>query len=177
MVGGLQHQQQRWQQWRGPNAKAPPSARIPLLERLMKGSWRFDQARNPGAWEMQQHLLQDVDVCRLKQTHGDICRTFRHGVHKGQAVTGLTEKLLAGTSSVRDLPALLAVRLSGQYWVVFGNRRLKALKAYQERSWKQVRARCVVYDIDTGPIPSSLLAKFLASASTTNGGAHAPFRL
>ena len=59
---------------------------------------------------------------------------------------------------------------------MFGNRRRKALRSYQEKVGRDVCMLCVVHDLDrSSVVPFALLAKFLDAASTTNGGMHASF--
>ena len=70
------------------------------------------------------------------------------------------------------------VKCLGQYWVVFGNRRLKALKEFVRISQRQVRMLCIVHDLEgrRRSVPMDLLAKFLDATTTENGGVSASFR-
>jgi hypothetical protein len=52
---------------------------------------------------------------------------FRHGPHKGCSVIGLVHKLRIGYE-VNKLTPLVVVKLKERCWVVFGNRRLRALR-------------------------------------------------
>ena len=61
---------------------------------------------------------------------------------------------------------LVVMRFMNHFWVTFGNRRLKALKSYQETQEKQVCMKCIVHDLDGSvPVPHELVAKFLDAAS------------
>merc|ERR1712032_632583 len=73
---------------------------------------------------------------------------------------------------------LVVVRCFSKLWVVFGNRRLYALKEYVRRSNHVVLMKCIVHDYEprhTQTVESCLFAKFLAAATTMNGGLRAPF--
>ena len=69
------------------------------------------------------------------------------------------------------------MKFAGDLWVIFGNRRLKAFKAFQETVPGTIRVRCIVHDLD-GPQPvyHGLVAKLLDAATTKNGGISASFR-
>ena len=71
----------------------------------------------------------------------------------------------------------MVVRFVGQNWVVFGNRRLKALKDFQMQLGRAVKMPCIVHDLDTAQdAPFALIAKLIDAASTQNGGVEAFFR-
>ena len=57
--------------------------------------------------------------------------------------------------------------------MVFGNRRLKALKDYQLQLSGAVVVKCIVHDLDAdAPVPHALVAKFIDAGSSTNAGMH-----
>ena len=60
-----------------------------------------------------------------------------------------------------------------EYWAVFGNRRLKALKSFQDEVDHDVKARCLVWSKEEAP--ASLVCKLAMSATTKNNGAFADF--
>lgn len=148
-----------------------------LIKQLLHGCWKYDPAVNPAAAHEWGHLLESVGVHLLKQTHNDVSAVFAHGPHKGKPVRGLVEELKGGLS-VSTITPLVAIRLRSESWVVFGNRRLKALKEYASQVYPQVvRAPCIVHNFDGAThVPKALLAKFLDSATTENGGISACFR-
>lgn len=151
--------------WRSP-------LQLRIMEQVLKDSWRFDPSRTPQAWIDQRHLAKMVNVLSLHMTHEFISLTFRHGQHRGQPVRSLTEQLLDGTASLRDVPALLAVAMKGRYYVVFGNRRLHAIKKYQRRlpAAREVLVNTVVYDMDVMQLPDVIMARFLHGASSKSSG-------
>lgn len=152
---------------------------LQLLKQMARGSWRFDPSRFKHAWETQRHLARKVDVCMLRHTHDVVHDNFMHGSHRGASVEKLTGDLLINRARLDDITAMVVVLLNGAHWVVCGNRRLKALKDFNARASitvKPIEARCIVYDVDAGPIPTPILAKFLLSATTRNSGRSASFR-
>jgi len=142
-----------------------------LIKILMREAWRYDPAQNPAAASFFQHLIRDVDVDVLRHTHDKVNPTFRHGGHRGVPVGALTSQLLSGRVTPHNIPALVVVQLDSRLWVVFGNRRLKALKDYRTALRQPVWMRCIVHNHDTGTVPSAVLAKFLLSSTTSNLGA------
>lgn len=162
---------------RGGGPRSLDSQQVQFLRHLMRGASDFDPAMNPQAWQQWRHLARPVNVDDLLQTHSCVSPTFAHGRHRGQSVEDLVGKLLRGEASVKDITPLVVVRCMGQLWVVFGNRRLKALRQYRARLGRAVRVQCIVHDIDgRTAYPPCLVAKFLLASTTTNGGAHADFR-
>ena len=77
-----------------------------------------------------------------------------------------------------EITPLVVVKFARYHWVVYGNRRLRALKEYAAIVAPQpVMMRCIVHDFDSQEtVDKSLLAKFLDSATTTNNGISACFR-
>ena len=55
---------------------------------------------------------------------------FKHGPHAGERVYDSVHELLNDDMETTDLTPMVAVQYHGQLYVVFGNRRLKALKEY-----------------------------------------------
>jgi len=160
-----------------PAPTRPSQAQMGIIWQLARGSNRFDPAHNRGALKKYGHLAQDLDAACLLQTHDNVSRDFAHGLHVGQSVTGLTEQLLRGYDA-KNITPLVVIRCLSENWVVFGNRRLKALKEFVDRSGKMVRMRCIVHNFDSGErmVPSELFAKFLQASSTMNRGLFAGFR-
>ncbi|CAE8593033.1 unnamed protein product [Polarella glacialis] len=149
-----------------------------IMKKTMMESWQFDPSRSAESLRFQKHLLQSVDVRQLRSTHEQISRTFRHGPHKGQLVSDLTQQLLAGDAKVEDIPPLLAVQLDGAYFAVFGNRRLKALKDYQEEIGRPVVITTVVYETEKNfqQVPPCILARFLHGSTSRSMGRVVTFR-
>lgn len=122
-------------------------------------------------WE---HKVQKIRVDRLRFTHDCVTECFRNGRHKGMRVTELTQRLLSGATTPDQITALVVVLHKGVHNVVFGNRRLKALKDFAEQVKKNVFMPCIVHK--SGDAPKQLWAKFLASSTTDNLGTSAAFR-
>ena len=69
-----------------------------------------------------------VDVKDIRHSHDAVNMHFAHGAHKGQSVQTLVEDLISGKLTPRDITPLVLLELKeGEYWTIFGNRRLKAL--------------------------------------------------
>lgn len=101
-----------------------------------------------------------------------------HGRHSGKRVRQLTDEILAGRTSVSRITPLVAVLIEGSHWVVFGNRRLRALKDAHEmrpRDARTLRVPCIIHDAGAGPVPLPVVAKLLLSMTTDNNGESAPF--
>lgn len=148
-----------------------------LMRHMMRSASRFDPAQDPSALGRWSHLLEDLDVSLLRQTHDCIGSRFAHGPHKGERVMALVPKLEAGLPTKRVTPLVVA-KCIAKFWVVFGNRRLKALKEYAALVYpRKVQMHCIVHDLDASQqVDKALLAKFLHSATTENGGLSACFR-
>merc|ERR1712064_90448 len=89
---------------------------------------------------------------RLRFTHESISSKFGCGPHRGKPVANLIEMLENGAMMTESLPALVAVNWRGLIFVVFGNRRLYALKQFALRhgAWPAgctPRVRIIVHDI------------------------------
>ena len=83
--------------------------------------------------------------------------------------------LRSGAARVEDIPALVVVSFGGQLSVVCGNRRLAALRNYQESVHPRVvLAKCIVHRFRRAP--PELVAKFIDAASTTSDGADVRIR-
>lgn len=157
--------------------RRPTQAQIAILSRLSRGARRFDPAQDSRALSVWSNLLRDMDVRSLRQTHAEVSATFRHGPHAGEPVQGLVTKLRHGYD-VRCITPLVVVRCLQYHWVVFGNRRLKALKLFAELSGRPVLMPCLVHDFDAPGrmVSSELLAKLLMAATTENLGVFAALR-
>ena len=153
------------------------SQQLQLIKNMKQGSWRFDPAQNPDALLTWEHKIRNLAVEELLQTHREVSETFLHGPHRGKRVNELTEELMSGKKRPGDITLLVVVRFVGQNWVVFGNRRLKALKDFQMQLGRAVKMPCIVHDLDTAQdAPFALIAKLIDAASTQNGGVEAFFR-
>jgi hypothetical protein len=147
-----------------------------LIKTMKIGSKHFDPAQDSRAWNAWRHLARPVSVTLLRQTHDNVSHRFRHGRHARESVEDLSRKLLVGDTLVENITPLVAVKFQNQLYVVFGNRRLKALKDYQRQLSDVVDMMCIVHDLDeASPVPHALVAKFLDAASSTNCGIHASF--
>ena len=75
----------------------------------------------------------EVPVTSLTPGHSDVSPQFLHGPHMGQRVEDLTRELFHADEEerktlIRNITPLVAVEYDGRLIVVFGNRRLKALR-------------------------------------------------
>jgi len=159
-----------------PSGAGLDSTQLQILRSTSRGAARFDPAVRPSALEEWEHLLQWCPVGALWNTHKDVCPDFKHGRHRGRPVEDLTRRLLSGEEHPERLPPLVAVQHDGNLWVVYGNRRLKALKEFAARSGQgdDVEARVIVHDRPS--VPSDLFAKFVLAATTPDGRAVPPYR-
>jgi len=150
---------------------------VQLIRDMKRGANKFDPAQYPEAASTWQHRMRELDVGSLLQTHQEVSATFLHGPHHGESVRGLTEKLLSGRVRPCEITPLVVVKFLAQNWVVFGNRRLKALKDYQMNVGHVVVMHCILHDLDsTLEAPYPLVAKLFDAAETRNGGVQAFFR-
>lgn len=165
-----------------PRSGAPGSRleplQVQLIRRMKRGARRFDPAQEPNAEFMFRHLMQSVEVDSLLHTHSGVSEKFLHGPERGEKVVDLTWKLWRGEVSADSIRPLVAIRFVGDLWVVFGNRRLRALKEFRRwLSCPQVWVRCIVHDCDgEQPVHHALVAKLLDAATTANGGLSARLR-
>eukprot|EP00441_Pelagodinium_beii_P008551 CAMPEP_0197687348 /NCGR_PEP_ID=MMETSP1338-20131121/103855_1 /TAXON_ID=43686 ORGANISM="Pelagodinium beii, Strain RCC1491" /NCGR_SAMPLE_ID=MMETSP1338 /ASSEMBLY_ACC=CAM_ASM_000754 /LENGTH=180 /DNA_ID=CAMNT_0043269429 /DNA_START=183 /DNA_END=721 /DNA_ORIENTATION=- len=142
---------------------------------MVAKAWMFDPAQVPEAEAKYRHLLQEVEVANLRQSHDKVWPTFANGPHKGQNVKDLVTKMERGDVKPEDLTPLVAIRDDhGTMTVVFGNRRLTALKLLERSSGAHVKVRCIVWDVLEAPAP--LAAKLVLSKSSQNGGEHAEIK-
>lgn len=150
-----------------------------LVVSLTKDCWKYDPARTADALQKQESCLQIVLVNELRFTHAEINGAFRHAPHQGVLVSDTAAKLKNHECQVEDLPALVVMTFEKQKWVIMGNRRLKALKEFQDAVNYPVEMKCIVYDLDTNeplPSPPCLMAKFIEASSTMNDGKDAAVR-
>ena len=154
------------------------SQQVQFIKTMKHGAWKFDPAQYPEAAATWRHRIRELDVASLLQTHDEVSETFLNGSHRGESVKGLTEGLISGKVRHCDITILVVVWFLAQTWVVFGNRRLKALKFfYQKHVGHIVMTDCILHDLDSKfDAPYALIAKLFDAASTRNGGEQAFFR-
>lgn len=142
----------------------------------------LDPAMCPEATTTWAARLHRMAVRELYQTHSDVAQYFQHGPHARQPVTELARQLRDRELNAEDLTPLVAVRFRERLMVVCGNRRLKALKDYEEQAAlpEELKVWVIVhqypFDYLEGRLKSVLLAKFTLATSTENGGRRASFR-
>lgn len=154
------------------------SAQIAILREVSSGVKRLDPAQNANAEHVWQGQMQWCPVVGLWHTHSQVSSVFRNGKHRGQRVQHLTTQLSQGAVVPDDLPPLVAVHHRGHLWVVFGNRRLKALKQYAAMTPEpgKIQVRVIVHDL-SGDDRLQLFAKFVLAATTRNPSSPmVPFR-
>ena len=139
---------------------------IARLKEASSGVRDLDPAQNAAAAERWRDQLQWCPVMSLWHTHSDVSSVFANGKHGGQSVEDLTKGLVEGVVQPWELPPLVAVQHGGHLWVVFGNRRLKALKQFAERSGSpgDIQARVIVHDLSNDD-RVRLFAKFVLAAT------------
>jgi hypothetical protein len=95
----------------------------------------LDPSRNPRALETYRDLVDwfEAGDDRVRWTHDSIGPRFRNGGHQGQDTDKLVQELVDGEKWPQALPALVCVLWKGNYWVVFGNRRLNAYRQCARR--------------------------------------------
>jgi len=148
-----------------------------LMTIMTRGVSRLDPAECQSALRRWRHLEQMVEVRHLRHTHCDVSPTFKSGPHRGQLVSDLSRALQDGYPT-HNIKPMVVVRNVSEFWVVCGNRRLKALKDFQSaRPDLDIRAPCIVHDVNgASKVPQQLMAKCLAAMSTENEGTFASFR-
>lgn len=164
-------------------AMGKPSAA--LLRSFARDASRLDPAQRPEATAEWRDSIEIVKIDDLLQSHDTVAAKFSNGLHAGQSVDSLVDKLCAGVASVSDLPHLVVARHRengvDRLWVVFGNRRLKAMREARRRGWTVQDLHCIVHDIDERSYlcETSQLIPFFCKyllARTSHTGAEAPFR-
>lgn len=144
-----------------------------LIQDMARGACLFDPAQNPSAMQQWEHKVRKVPVDLLRFTHNTVTERFRNGPHKGMKVTELTRQLVSGATTPDQITTLVVVLHKRVHNVVFGNRRLKALKDFAKQSQKNITMACIVHE--SGDAPKQLWAKFLDSSTTDNYGTSASF--
>ena len=101
----------------------------------------------------------------IRYGHDRISNKFLHGGHEGQSVGSLSEKLHTREVRGEDLPALVAISYQRRLFVIYGNRRLHAIKECWRRYGKDVRFKLIVHEYPGLPgIPSELRNLFQLKA-------------
>lgn len=124
---------------------------------------------NPEKWASK---LRRCDLATLKWSHGSIGEKFRNGPHAGQPIWKLVNDLKSGKVATDEVTALVGLEdMSGEIWVLCGNRRLKAYKTYEEHAQKQVITYVVVFRMaETDSFPASLHAKIYEAMKDNEHG-------
>jgi len=147
-----------------------------MLSRFLQDKYhaKWDPSENPQAWEDNRGHQDNVLVRHIRHSHDIVSAVFEHGKHRGKHVKDLVDDLLSGNVFPEDLTPFVCIKFGEEeYWAVFGNRRLKALKSFQDEVDHDVRARCLVWSKENAP--ASLVCKLAMSATTKNNGAFADF--
>lgn len=93
---------------------------------------RLDPARDPNAVYRFRREARwfDIDDKRLRNSHNEVSPCFKHGPHAGQRVKDLAHKFMRGEACCEKLTPMVAVEDKGLFYVIFGNRRLTAVKEF-----------------------------------------------
>eukprot|EP00927_Polykrikos_kofoidii_P078038 TRINITY_DN74916_c0_g1_i1.p1 TRINITY_DN74916_c0_g1~~TRINITY_DN74916_c0_g1_i1.p1 ORF type:complete len:670 (+),score=94.92 TRINITY_DN74916_c0_g1_i1:47-2056(+) len=146
---------------------------------------RLDPAQNGVALKNWSHLMGIYDITdrRLRSTHSTVSPTFRHGPHGGQSVADLVSSFMRKEQQPMDLTPLVAVDWRDALWVVFGNRRMWALREYISKHgpFKDVpQVRIIVHKFPFDHLQArekiALKLKALDAMSSRRGGLHASMR-
>eukprot|EP00434_Breviolum_minutum_P020771 symbB.v1.2.018321.t1/scaffold1456.1/size117650/11 len=131
-------------------------------------SRKYDETK----WGNNMEWLDCESMC---WTHASISETFRNGPHKGFSLMSLTHALLNGQTTLTDVPALVGIKdQQGIVWIVSGNRRLYALRAYVDELRKKgatttatmVNVWCLVFNLaEMDDFPKSLFARCVEAFS------------
>lgn len=154
---------------------------LPLCEierELLRDTFHNPSEMDPSVSETAMlkwgSLLEWHDVLHLKQGHDVITSTFKHGIHRGMPIEELTRQLLQGETIPENIPPLVAARFSDRIFVIFGNRRLHAMKEFARAAGCKVCAAVLVHDHPFAHLEPNLrhvfVLKALRSTSTQNGG-------
>ena len=157
-------------------ARGPSTTQLTMLKQLSEDSWRYDPSHGGDALQKSWHLISDISVEFLRYTQQTVSQTFRLGDHCGMLVMELTKNLLDGRVTERDIVPLVVVKHRKKFWVVHGNRRLKALKEFHRQLGGKVYVRCILHDPKSKDgVPCSVMAKLLLHFSTQTDGRLAEF--
>ena len=157
-------------------ARGPSTTQLTMLKQLSEDSWRYDPSHGGDALQKSWHLISDISVEFLRYTQQNVSQTFRLGDHCGMLVMELTKNLLDGRVTERDIVPLVVVKHRKKFWVVHGNRRLKALKEFHRQLGGKVYVRCILHDPKSKDgVPCSVMAKLLLHFSTQTDGRLAEF--
>ena len=170
-------EQPNYQSVGAPTGQTP---RGPEFLRLAQQNRDWDPASPKFDHCTWAHCIQRIDVEQLHFAHASISMTFRNGRCKGEPVQTLTNKLLSGETQVEDIPALVGVQdLHGKVFIVSGNRRLFALKAFADQLPKGpkgegvqcVKASTLLVSLsDMHLFPQSLFARCVEAFTSHDGG-------
>lgn len=153
----------------GSRAEAYAKLAMPLA----KDAWQLDPARNPAAKDQWRNFIKPCAIMSLRHTHNNVDARFGHGEHKGQLVSDCTDMLAKGMMQPNALTTMVAAQWDKEVYVVFGNRRLKALQDACSRGMRTRCVDCIVHDLSDntlGELKAAFLCKFLSAMSTNNGG-------
>lgn len=145
-----------------------------FLKHLQGNCASFDPAVDTSALEVWRDHIEWIDVSRLHFTRPTIAERFLHGPHKGELVSDLKRQLRTGKVQSKDIIPLVVMKWEQRYWVIRGNRRLKALKDYVP-STLSISVRCVVHE--PCAVSASVVATFLRMWGSTRNSELPDFEL
>lgn len=149
----------RWAAAGGDGLSAPlRREHLAELRLLAEAAARaFDAPPKRKAQDLTPLVAKDISA-----PHRNIGAVFRSGPHKGQPVYALARGLLRGETTAEQLPPLVVGKLAGDYWVLFGYRRLYALHLAVPHASVEV----ILHDLDAKNAPRPLLASLLLARLT-----------
>lgn len=142
----------------------------------------YDPALDIAALKTWEDRVQMIDVSSLHFTRSAISKRFLHGPHKGELVSDLKKQLRMNRVQSKDITPLVVMKWDLRYWVICGNRRLKAMKEYAP-SMLPIKVRCIVHEpcAESAPVVAAFLRTWdttkhtePAEVDTTPGGALSP---
>ena len=156
-----------------------------ILRSCEKNPWWLDPSRWKYAESEWASFAEWHDIDDVLQGHDRISPTFMHGDHEGQHVDDLIEDLVNGVVRPSQLTTIVAARVTGRLYTVYGNRRLYALREYSKRcrgnNDKPEQIKVIVHpapfehlDLKTR---NQFIAKVVLACSTSNHGQQAYCRV
>ena len=92
-------------------------------------------------------FVQQCNILDIEQSHDTVDDTFPNGHHAGERVESLKRKLLSREVDPLQIIALVVARVPSKIFVVFGNRRLKALKEACFEGMAKQDVNYIVHDL------------------------------
>lgn len=129
----------------GTNCQSFDEEQKRFLKRVQGNCAGFDPAVDASALKIWHDRVKWIDVSGLNFARPSVPKRFLHGPHKGELVSELKKQLRTGKVQSKDIIPLVVMKWDQRYWVICGNRRLKAMKDYAP-SMLPIKVRCIVHE-------------------------------